>query len=81
MTQKAETGGAYRSKGAAKGAGTKLVVRQKVGEAGRPHTTRAVLKGLGLRGVGSSVTVDNTPSFRGMIKKVLHMVSVEEKSS
>jgi large subunit ribosomal protein L30 len=81
MTQKTEAGSPYRRKGAARDAGAKLVVRQTVGEAGRPHTTRAILKGLGLRGVGSSVTVDNTPSFRGMIKKVLHMVSVEEKSS
>jgi large subunit ribosomal protein L30 len=40
-----------------------------------------VIKGLGLRGMGSSVTVDNTPSFRGMIKKVLHLVKVEEKKS
>jgi large subunit ribosomal protein L30 len=47
----------------------------------RPHTTRAVIKGLGLRGPGSSVTVENTPSFRGMIKKVLHLVKVEEKKS
>jgi large subunit ribosomal protein L30 len=37
-----------------------------------------VLKGLGLRGIGSSVTVENTPSFRGMIRKVLHLVEVEE---
>jgi large subunit ribosomal protein L30 len=80
VTQKADTGSPYRKKGAAKGAGAKLVVRQKLSEAGRPHTTRAVLKGLGLRGIGSSVTVENSPSFRGMIKKVLHMVSVEEKS-
>jgi ribosomal protein L30/L7E len=27
------------------------------------------------------VTVENTPSFRGMIKKVLHLVKVEEKKS
>jgi len=27
------------------------------------------------------VVVDNTPSFRGMIKKVLHLVQVEEKKS
>jgi large subunit ribosomal protein L30 len=28
-----------------------------------------------------SVVVENTPSFRGMIKKVLHLVSVEEEKS
>jgi large subunit ribosomal protein L30 len=38
-----------------------------------------VVAGLGLRGPGSSVIVENTPSFRGMIKKVLHLVRVEEK--
>jgi large subunit ribosomal protein L30 len=35
------------------------------------------LKGLGLRGPHSTVVVDNTPSFRGMVKKVLHLVKVE----
>ena len=35
-------------------------------------------QGLGLRGPGTTVVVENTPSFRGMIKKVLHLVTVEE---
>jgi large subunit ribosomal protein L30 len=39
---------------------------------------RRVIKGLGLRGPGSEVVVANTPSFRGMVKKVLHLVEVEE---
>lgn len=60
---------------------TKLGVRQVVSGAGRPHPQQRVLKGLGLRGPGSRVVVDNTPSFRGMIKKVLHLVEVEEHSS
>jgi large subunit ribosomal protein L15 len=51
----------------------KLVVRQTVSTIGRAHPQRRILKGLGLRGVGSSVVVENTPSFRGMIKKVLHL--------
>ncbi len=59
----------------------KLEVRQVTSEIGRPHPQRKVLKGLGLRGVGSAVVVDNTPSFRGMIKKVIHLVKVEEKKS
>jgi large subunit ribosomal protein L30 len=59
----------------------RLSVRQVVSEIGRPHPQRRVLRGLGLRGPGSSVVVDNTPSFRGMIKKVMHLVSVEEKKS
>jgi large subunit ribosomal protein L30 len=48
---------------------------------GRPHPQRRVIDGLGLRGPGSSVVVENTPSFRGMIKKVLHLVVVEEVKS
>jgi large subunit ribosomal protein L30 len=39
---------------------------------------RKVIRGLGLRGPGSEVVVANTPSFRGMVKKVIHMVQVEE---
>ena len=59
---------------------TKLVVRQIGSTIGRPHPQRRVLQGLGLRGVGSSVVVENTPSFRGMIKKVLHLVEVREEA-
>jgi large subunit ribosomal protein L30 len=39
---------------------------------------RLTIKGLGLKGPHSHVTVDNTPSFRGAIKKVMHLVTVEE---
>ncbi len=59
----------------------RLEVRQVVSEIGRPHPQRRVLRGLGLRGPGSVVVVDNTPSFRGMIKKIIHLVKVEEKKS
>jgi large subunit ribosomal protein L30 len=59
----------------------KLEVRQVASEIGRPHPQRRVLKGLGLRGPGSAVVVENTPSFRGMIKKVMHLVKVEEKQA
>ena len=33
---------------------------------------------LGLRGPHTTVVVDNAPAFRGAIKKVLHLVTVEE---
>ena len=36
------------------------------------------LKGLGLGRIGRTVVVANTPSFRGAVKKVLHLVTVEE---
>ena len=57
---------------------SKLVIKQRISTIGRPHTQRAIPKGLGLRGLGSEVTVANTPSFRGMVRKVLHLVEVQE---
>ena len=56
----------------------KLRVTQTKSTIGQQHPMRATIHGLGLRGPGSSVVVNNTPSFRGAIKKVLHLVSVEE---
>ncbi|HJM05890.1 MAG: 50S ribosomal protein L30 [SAR324 cluster bacterium] len=35
------------------------------------------LKGLGLRKINSSKTLENTPSIRGMIRKVQHLVRIE----
>ena len=56
----------------------KLKVTQIRSGIGRTEHQRRVLKGLGLRGPHCEVVVDNTPSFRGMVKKVLHLVEVEE---
>jgi large subunit ribosomal protein L30 len=38
----------------------------------------ATVKGLGLRKIGGSRELDNTPAVRGMVKKVIHLVQVEE---
>jgi large subunit ribosomal protein L30 len=56
----------------------KLHVVQARSVIGQAWPMRLTIRGLGLKGPGSSVTVDNTPSFRGAIKKVLHLVTVEE---
>lgn len=56
----------------------KLKVTQIRSLANRAHDQRLTVAGLGLRGVHHSVVVENTPSFRGMIKKVIHLVQVEE---
>ncbi len=40
---------------------------------------KANVRGLGLRKVGSSKTLENTPSVRGMIKKIIHMVEILEE--
>lgn len=36
------------------------------------------VKGLGLRKIGQSKTLENTPAVRGMVKKVIHLVDFEE---
>lgn len=38
---------------------------------------RSTLKGLGLRRIGRSRVLENTPAVRGMVKSVLHLVTVE----
>jgi large subunit ribosomal protein L30 len=56
----------------------KLRVTQVRGVIGCPEDQRRTVKGLGLRGRHSTVVVANEPAIRGMIKKVLHLVAVEE---
>ena len=43
-----------------------------------PPRIRASVKCLGLRKLESSVIVKNEPAIRGLIKKVLHLVEVQE---
>lgn len=57
---------------------THLKVTQLRSQIGNPEKIRRILKGLGLRGPNTVVTVENSPSFRGAIKKVIHLVQVEE---
>jgi large subunit ribosomal protein L30 len=56
----------------------KLRVTQTKSTIGQQDAMRATIHGLGLKGPGSTVVVGNTPSFRGAIKKVMHLVRVEE---
>ena len=48
---------------------------------GRPGRQLETIKGLGLRKIGSSRVLENTPAVRGMVKKILHLVEVEEVSN
>lgn len=38
----------------------------------------ATLKGLGLNKIGRTSELEDTPSVRGMIRKVAHLIKVEE---
>ncbi|SEL46233.1 large subunit ribosomal protein L30 [Atopomonas hussainii] len=44
---------------------------------GRIKSHQACVKGLGLRRIGHTVEVEDTPATRGMINKVSYMVRVE----
>ncbi len=47
---------------------------------GRPEKHRKVLRGMGLRKMNRTVQLEDTPSIRGMINAVSHLVKVEENS-
>ena len=55
-----------------------LRVRQTGSPTRRPQDQRATLTGLGLGKIGRVRELEDTPSIRGMIRKVRHMVRVEE---
>ena len=41
-------------------------------------TNRATVRALGLRRIGDSVEIDDTPALRGMVRAVRFLVSTEE---
>ncbi len=45
---------------------------------GRPTDQRQTLKGLGLNKMNRTRELEDTSAMRGMIKKVAHLVRVEE---
>lgn len=56
----------------------KLKVTQVRSRNSRPEKQRKTLTALGLRRLHHSVTHNDTPQIRGMIRKVQHLVDVEE---
>jgi len=45
---------------------------------GRPDTQERTVKALGLRRIRHTVERPDTPSIRGMVTKIRHLVTVEE---
>ncbi|MFJ6024482.1 50S ribosomal protein L30 [Brevundimonas sp. NPDC092305] len=56
-----------------------VTIRQTGSPIRRKSDQRATLAGLGLNRMGRESTLEDTPSVRGMIAKVQHMVEVVEK--
>jgi len=55
-----------------------VTVTQVGSPIGRHKSQRATLVGLGLNKMHRTVELEDTPSIRGMINKVAHLVRVEE---
>jgi len=57
---------------------TFIKVTQVKSTYGRLKKHRACVAGLGLRRIGHTVEVEDTPSVRGMINKAHYLLKVEE---
>lgn len=56
----------------------KIKIKQIKSRIGAPIDQKRTLLALGLHKISQEVEVDNTPSIRGMIQKVHHLVTVVE---
>lgn len=45
---------------------------------GKPPKQKSVLNGLGLTKLNKTVVLQDTPEVRGMIRKVSHLIKIEE---
>lgn len=57
---------------------TRLKVTQVRSKIGTKPKQRGTLRALGLRGIGQSNLLPDTPDTRGQIAKVPHLITVEE---
>lgn len=55
-----------------------VIVTQTASPIRREQSQRATLIGLGLNKINRTRELEDTPAVRGMIRKVSHMVRVEE---
>lgn len=58
----------------------KITIRLKKGLMACPDTQRKTVAGLGLKKRHSEATLENTPSVRGAIKKVIHLLDIVSES-
>jgi len=57
---------------------TKIKVTQTKSLIGRKKNHRLSVKGLGLRKIGDSKVLEDTPSVRGMVSQVDYLLNIEE---
>ncbi|GIX31551.1 MAG: 50S ribosomal protein L30 [Porticoccaceae bacterium] len=56
----------------------RIRLRLKKSLNGRLADHKACASGLGLRRIGQTVEVEDTPAVRGMIRKIAYLLEVEE---
>ena len=56
-----------------------ITITQVKSANGTDKAQRATLESLGLRGIGKSVEHKDSPQLRGMVHRVRHLITVEEK--
>ncbi len=56
----------------------KVRITQVKSKIGSPERQKRTLQALGLRKMNASVEVESTPQILGMIRRVHHLVKVEE---
>ena len=57
----------------------KLVITQKRSAIGRSKKQQDTIRALGIKRLNGEVAHEDTPQIRGMLTKVRHLVSVEER--
>jgi large subunit ribosomal protein L30 len=55
-----------------------VMIKQLRSANGTDRTQRETLRTLGLRGIGSTAERADGPAIRGMLRKVAHLVTVEQ---
>jgi large subunit ribosomal protein L30 len=56
-----------------------IIVKQIKSAARRPAVQTATLKGLGLNKMNRTRELEDTPSVRGMVNKISHLVQIVEE--
>ena len=55
-----------------------MKIKQTKSKNGANHAQRETLRSLGLRRIGQTVEVKDTPQARGMLHRVRHLITVED---
>ncbi len=55
-----------------------VTVKQIKSPLRRGAAQAATLRGLGLRKIGQTSTIEDTPATRGMIRKIAHLIAIVE---